>query len=30
MTSLYTFSACTLGGETVGLDRYRGKVLLIV
>jgi glutathione peroxidase len=30
MTSLYTFSAETLGGETVSLDTYRGKVLLIV
>lgn len=30
MSTLYTFSARTLGGETVGLDRYRGKVLLIV
>ncbi|HWX13142.1 MAG TPA: glutathione peroxidase [Trinickia sp.] len=30
MSSLYTFSAHTLGGETVGLDRYRDKVLLIV
>jgi glutathione peroxidase len=30
MSSLYTFSARTLGGETVGLDRYRDKVLLIV
>jgi glutathione peroxidase len=30
MSSLYTFSARTLGGETVALDRYRGKVLLIV
>jgi glutathione peroxidase len=27
---LYTFSARTLGGEMVGLDRYRDKVLLIV
>jgi glutathione peroxidase len=30
MSSLYTFSARTLGGETVHLDRYRDKVLLIV
>ena len=30
MSSLYTFSARALGGETVGLDRYRDKVLLIV
>ncbi|WP_309476990.1 glutathione peroxidase [Trinickia acidisoli] len=30
MSTLYTFSASTLGGETVGLDRYRDKVLLIV
>jgi glutathione peroxidase len=30
MSSLYTFSVRTLGGETVGLDRYRDKVLLIV
>ncbi len=30
MSKLYTFSARTLGGETVSLDRYRGKVLLIV
>ena len=30
MSMLYTFSARTLGGEAVGLDRYRGKVLLIV
>ena len=30
MSTLYTFSARTLGGEPVGLDRYRGKVLLIV
>ncbi|RDU99619.1 glutathione peroxidase [Trinickia dinghuensis] len=30
MSTLYTFSARTLGGEAVNLDRYRGKVLLIV
>ena len=30
MSMLYTFSARTLGGEAVSLDRYRGKVLLIV
>lgn len=30
MASIYTFSARTLGGEEVSLDRYRGKVLLIV
>jgi glutathione peroxidase len=30
MSSLYSFSARTLGGETVTFDRYRGKVLLIV
>jgi glutathione peroxidase len=30
MSTLYTFSARTLGGEPVSLDRYRGKVLLIV
>lgn len=30
MSSLYTFSARTLDGETVTLERYRGKVLLIV
>jgi glutathione peroxidase len=30
MSSLYTFSARTLGGEAVELDRYRDKVLLIV
>ncbi|MGF6753950.1 glutathione peroxidase [Paraburkholderia sp. GAS334] len=30
MTSIYTFSARTLGGDTIGLDRYQGKVLLIV
>jgi glutathione peroxidase len=30
MTSIYSFSARTLGGEEVSLDRYRGKVLLIV
>jgi len=30
MSTLYTFSARTLGGAPVSLDRYRGKVLLIV
>ena len=30
MSMLYTFSARALGGEPLGLDRYRGKVLLIV
>ena len=30
MSMLYTFSARTLVGEMVGLDRYRDKVLLIV
>lgn len=30
MSPVYTFSARTLGGETIGLERYRGKVLLIV
>ena len=30
MPSIYSFSARTLGGEEVSLDRYRGKVLLIV
>lgn len=30
MSTLYTFSARTLGGEPVSLDCYRGKVLLIV
>ncbi|MGN6666275.1 MAG: glutathione peroxidase [Trinickia sp.] len=30
MNTLYTFSVRTLKGETVSLDRYRGKVLLIV
>ncbi|MGF6642531.1 glutathione peroxidase [Paraburkholderia sp. GAS82] len=30
MTSIYSFSARTLGGEEVSLDRYSGKVLLIV
>ena len=28
--SVYEFSARTLGGETIGLAQYRGKVLLIV
>ncbi|WP_153101679.1 glutathione peroxidase [Paraburkholderia hayleyella] len=27
---IYSFSARTLGGETVNLEQYRGKVLLIV
>jgi len=30
MTSVHTFSARTLAGEPVMLDRYAGKVLLIV
>ncbi|TKC82676.1 glutathione peroxidase [Trinickia terrae] len=30
MGEIYHFSARTLGGETIGLDRYRDKVLLIV
>ncbi|MGH8781232.1 glutathione peroxidase [Paraburkholderia sp.] len=30
MASIHDFSARTLSGETIGLDRYRGKVLLIV
>ncbi|GLU31670.1 glutathione peroxidase [Trinickia caryophylli] len=30
MSALYGFSARTLGGETVSLDSYRDKVLLIV
>ena len=30
MAELYQFSARTLGGETIGLDCYRDKVLLIV
>jgi glutathione peroxidase len=30
MDNLYAFSAQTLGGETVSLDKYRDKVLLIV
>jgi glutathione peroxidase len=30
MASLYELSARTLGGETVSLERYRDKVLLIV
>ncbi|TAM50596.1 MAG: glutathione peroxidase [Paraburkholderia sp.] len=30
MSTLYSFSARTLGGESVDLDRYRDKVLLIV
>jgi glutathione peroxidase len=30
MTSIYSFSARTLGGGEVSLEQYRGKVLLIV
>jgi glutathione peroxidase len=30
MKPIYSFSAETLGGETASLDRYKGKVLLIV
>ena len=30
MTSIYSFSARTLGGEEVSLEQYRGKVLLVV
>ena len=30
MNPIYSFSAETLGGETVGMDSYQGKVLLIV
>jgi glutathione peroxidase len=30
MDSLYAFTADTLDGQTVALDKYRGKVLLIV
>jgi glutathione peroxidase len=30
MNPIYSFSAETLGGETVSLERYQGKVLLIV
>jgi glutathione peroxidase len=30
MSSIYTFTAQSLNGETISLDRYRGKVLLIV
>ena len=30
MTSIYSFSARTLGGEEVSLEQYRGKLLLIV
>jgi glutathione peroxidase len=30
MGELYQFSARALGGETIGLERYRDKVLLIV
>ena len=30
MKPIYSFSAETLGGKTVGLDTYSGKVLLIV
>lgn len=29
-TGLYDFSATTIDGQTVSLDRYRGQVLLIV
>ncbi|WJF89225.1 glutathione peroxidase [Paraburkholderia bonniea] len=30
MSSIYSFTARTLGGEAVSLEQYRGKVLLIV
>ena len=30
MSPFYSFSARTLGGEMAALDRYRGKVLLVV
>ncbi|MGA7782150.1 MAG: glutathione peroxidase [Paraburkholderia sp.] len=30
MASIYSFSARTLGGDDVSLERYKGKVLLIV
>ncbi|WP_118179140.1 glutathione peroxidase [Paraburkholderia phosphatilytica] len=30
MSTIYTFTAQALNGETISLDRYRGKVLLIV
>src|SRR5471032_2134499 len=30
MNPIYSFSAETLGGESVGMDSYQGKVLLIV
>ncbi len=30
MNPIYSFSAETLGGETVSMDSYQGKVLLIV
>jgi glutathione peroxidase len=30
MGQIYQFTARTLGGESIGLDRYRDKVLLIV
>ncbi len=30
MTSIYSFSARTLGGDAVTLERYRGKPMLIV
>ncbi|MFD0898502.1 glutathione peroxidase [Loigolactobacillus binensis] len=30
MTSVYDFSITSMEGETFGLDRFRGKVLLIV
>jgi glutathione peroxidase len=29
-TSIYTFSARSLGGETISLERYRGRPMLIV
>jgi glutathione peroxidase len=30
MTSIYSFSAQSLGGEEVSLESFQGKVLLIV
>jgi len=30
MNPIYSFSAVALGGETVSMDSYQGKVLLIV
>jgi glutathione peroxidase len=30
MASIYSFSARTLGGETISLERYRGRPMLIV